>query len=161
MTIGDWFTLIAVVVALFFGVYSIVQSNMMQKKQQRHALLKELIDWCTQIIEAIRLEEIPVVGNQDLLIARRRVFGNKVFKLLALKGNMEYMYHIAAINHNLQTKVEMLQNKLNDVVDLTFGKVEKGKIEQENVEDTTFKELQGIASDIIITAAKIRTENVL
>ncbi len=161
INIGDWFTLVAVIVALFFGVWSIIQSNLIQKKQQRHALLRELIEWCTKIIEAVRLEEIPIVGNQDLEIARRRVFGNKIFKLLALGGVSEYMHLIAAISPSIQQKVKELQNKLNEIVDLVFGDIGNKELDYEEISDTTFRELQKMASDIIVAATQIDTKNVL
>ncbi len=161
MNIGDWFTLGAVIIALFFGVWSIIHSNLIQKKQLRHSLLRELIEWCVQIIEAVRLEEIPIVGTQDLETARRRVFGNKSFKLLALDSKPEYMYQISRISPDLRQKVEELQRKYKEIYELTWNNISSKEYDYEKISDTHFRELSNIASGIIVLATQIHTKNLL
>ena len=49
MTIGDWITVIAVIVALAIGAGSIIQTRSIQKKQNRQSLLNEISDWAITI----------------------------------------------------------------------------------------------------------------
>jgi len=49
MKIGDWITVIAVIVALGLGVRSIIQTHILQKKERRQILLNEIIEWLRSI----------------------------------------------------------------------------------------------------------------
>ena len=81
MVIGDWITLVAVITALTLGALAMIQTNRIQKRQYKHLLINEIIDWATEIVKSIRTENIPIVGSTDLETARKRVLGNKFFQL--------------------------------------------------------------------------------
>ena len=49
MEVGDWITLVAVLVALGIGIASILHTQSLQKKERRERLLNEIIEWATDI----------------------------------------------------------------------------------------------------------------
>jgi hypothetical protein len=48
MEVGDWITLAAVIVALGLGVASILQTQILQKRERRERLLNEIIEWAKE-----------------------------------------------------------------------------------------------------------------
>ena len=95
MVIGDWITLGAIIIALIIGILALLQTNRIQKRQYKHLLINEIIDWATKIVQSIRVENVPIIGSTDLVTARRRVLANKYFQLWGLDTKTEYMKHIA------------------------------------------------------------------
>lgn len=49
MGVGDWITLVAVIVALGIGVASILYTQRLQKKERKERLLNEIIEWAEEI----------------------------------------------------------------------------------------------------------------
>ena len=49
MEVGDWITLVAVIVALGLGVSSLVQTQSLQKRERKERLLNEIIQWAIEI----------------------------------------------------------------------------------------------------------------
>ena len=45
MEVGDWITLVAVLVALGIGLVSILHTQSLQKKERKERLLNEIVEW--------------------------------------------------------------------------------------------------------------------
>jgi hypothetical protein len=55
MGIGDWITIVAVLVALGIGVSSIIQNEILQKRERKERLLNEIFEWASDIEKAATL----------------------------------------------------------------------------------------------------------
>ena len=49
MVPSDWITLAAVIVALAIGIISLLHTGSIQRRQYRHQLLQEIIDWAVNV----------------------------------------------------------------------------------------------------------------
>jgi len=61
MEIGDWITLGAVIVALGLGLYSLIQTHKLQKRERRERLLNEIIEWAKDIHKSSLEIDIPFI----------------------------------------------------------------------------------------------------
>jgi hypothetical protein len=60
---GDWLTLAAVIVALSIGVSSIIQTSRIRKQDRKEAILREIIDWASEIVESRTVSNLPVTPD--------------------------------------------------------------------------------------------------
>jgi hypothetical protein len=161
MAVGDWITLIAVVIALTFGVLALVQTNRIQKKQYRHLLINEIIDWATEIIDSFRIENVPIVGNTDLETARKRVLTNKFFKLWGLDSKTEYMKHIATSFPEVSDKLTEVGANLNALLEIFREVVHKKEEKPEDILDSYFRRLDKSAEEVIQLAIQVKTKELI
>lgn len=161
MVIGDWITLVAVVIALTLGVLAVIQTNRIQEKRYRHLLINEIIDWATEIAKSIRIENIPIVGTTDLETARRRVLTNKFFQLWGLDARTDYMKHIAAFFPEVSNKLTEVEVNL-DELSRVFGEVvERKEKEFEDILDPYFRRLDKSAKEVIKLAIQVKTQELI
>ena len=77
MKVGDWITLAAVIVALVIGVASIIQTQMLQKRERKERLLNEIIEWATEIHTASLKTDLPNIDPFLELYIEERAEGNQ------------------------------------------------------------------------------------
>lgn len=63
MDCGDWITLTAVMVALGLGLSSLIQTHRLQKRERKERLLKEIVEWVTDIQKVSLEVDIPAIGS--------------------------------------------------------------------------------------------------
>lgn len=161
MEIGDWITLGAVIIALTIGILALLQTNRIQKRQCKHLLINEIIDWATEIVKSIRVENVPIVGNIDLVTARKRVLVSKYFQLWGLDTKTDYMKHIATFFPEVSEKVTEIQQNLNalpKVFDEVMGKNEE---KFEDILSPYFSRLDESAEEVIKLAIQVKTKELI
>ena len=161
MSIGDWITLVAVITALTFGISALVQTNHIQKRQYRHLLINEIIDWATEIVKSIRTENIPIVGSTDLETARKRVLTNKFFHLWGLDSKTEYMKHIATFFPKVSDKLTEVQLNLNALLEIFRDTVHRKEEKFEDILDPYFRRLDKSAEEVIQLAIAVKTKELI
>lgn len=161
MVIGDWITLGAVIIALIIGILALLQTNRIQKRQYKHLLINEIIDWATEIVKAIRVENVPVVGSIDLITARKRVLVSKYFQLWGLDTKTDYIEHIATFFPEVSEKVTEIQQNLNALPEV-FNEVVKKKEEKfEDILSPYFSRLDKSAEEVIKLAVQVKTKELI
>ena len=158
MVIGDWITLTALIIALTLGVWALVQANRMQKRQYKHLLINEIIDWATEIMKSTRIENIPIIGSSDLETARRRVLGNKYFQLYALDAKTNYMKGIAAFFPRMSNKTSEVESNLNELSRVFFEAVDRREDQFEDAVAPYFRRVDRSAQELIELAIQAKTE---
>ena len=161
MVIGDWITLVAVIIALTLGVLALIQTNHIQKRHYKHLLINEIIDWETEIVKSIRTENMPIVGSTDLATARKRVFGNKFFQLWGLDAKTEYMQHIATFFPKVSDKVTEVQLNLNTLSKVFWEAADKKEEKFEDIVDPYFRRLDKSAEEVIQLAIQVKTKELI
>lgn len=161
MVIGDWITLVAVIIALTLGVLALIQTHRIQKRQYKHFLITEIIDWATEIVKSTRVENMPIVGSTDLETARRRVLGNKYFHLWGLDAKTDYMKHIAAFFPEVSDKVTEVQLNLNALSEVFWEAVNRKEEKFEDVLHPYFRRLDKSAEEVIKLAIQVKTEELI
>ena len=131
MGTSDGITLAAVIVALGIGVTSIIQTKRIQKRTYKHALLKEIIDWATDVGSPKYGLNIDVltsggISDNDKLLASLLT---QAFHLDMLIQKSNYIAKIAPIfTKDLEKAVEEVRVALREhqkIIDsFTDGKID-------------------------------------
>jgi len=159
MLLGNWITLSAVIIALTLGVLAMIQTKRIQQRQYKHMLINEIIDWATEIIEVVRVENMPIVGITDIDTARARVMGNKYFKLWGIDAKTEYMKHIAIFFPQLIDKTEEVQQKLDTLSENFWSTFESRKGKFDEIVAPYFRAVDKSAAELITLATQEKTKN--
>ena len=161
MEIGDWITLIAVITALTLGILAIMQTNRIQKRHYKHILINEIIDWSTEIIKSIRTENIPIVGSTDLDTARKRVLGNKIFKLMGVDAKTEYMKRISTVFPELSAKLAEVQLNMDTLSEVFWEASDRAEKKLEDTVDPYLRQLDKSATEVITLAIQVKTKDLI
>ncbi len=138
MNIDSWLTLIAVIVALGLGVSSLIQTQMLQKRERRERLLNEIIEWAIEINTVSLKTDLPKIdpflelyieekakGSQEIIESIKRNIVDK--QLYRIEGETLLKYgipfarneYIRAIAHKDFKK--SLQDKIDNAISVFTG----------------------------------------
>ena len=155
MEIGDWITLVAVLVALGIGVASILHTRSMQKRERRERLLNEIIEWG----ESIRKSSF--VFNLAELISVLQLTGDNKRRVLALKIDYEcrivgarytYLKNIASeLDVSVQSAIEDVSANLAKHIQL-LGLEFDGKTKENDVPDSIDRLKESVIKMIEVAA---------
>ena len=180
MEIAGWITLAAVIVALGIGVTSILQTQILQKRERKERLLNEIIEWAIDVAKC-RFDSRPIdhkepqtgfwqflVDVQDNLTKQQRI-GLYIRKISPTFGQR---LHISVIK-----LVKVIQNFI-DVLDQPRAEAEKnissGRTEISNEEakldnhiytnlemlTSASQQLDKASNKVIKEATKIKTKDI-
>jgi hypothetical protein len=122
MEVGDWITLAAVLVALGLGLYSLIQTHNLQKRERKERLLNEIIEWAVGILkldsdlfsftESVRLRfTINLVPSQT----PDKLYSDTV----SLRDKGRYIKRVANIaGDKTNDAAAKIHNELNDIANL-------------------------------------------
>lgn len=114
-------------IALFLGLHSSWKINKLRRLEKREGIIKEIIEWATDILRCCHQYEIPLIGEGSAEIMIRRTEGNRVTKLRELAVKSQYLMTIAS---RINTKLfDSIKSVLLDVGKLTEALMERVNIE--------------------------------
>ena len=165
MEIGDWVTLLAVIVALGIGVASILHTQSLQKKERRERLLNEIIEWAVDVrkssSESIDPSKIEF-DAQPTQIASQQGFRHLRWRYQSLNTKSAYMKEAIskAFGCNLLSAVEKVIQKLDKAIEILEGCITSKAKENSAKIEAYKKSLDCCAEELIIEAAKIKTKDI-
>ncbi|MFH1652155.1 MAG: hypothetical protein ABID87_08685 [Chloroflexota bacterium] len=156
MDIGDWITLAAVIVALGIGVASILQTQIMQRRDRKERLLNEIIEWAIDILNCGREEPFDwhkILATPDIIS----------LKIIAANLNMAYAKiracgtPIIDFANECDTNLGKLVNEVHADLSTIITTTEKETREEATKEEVgeIRKELEKKATELIKQAARL------
>ncbi len=160
MEISDWITLAAVIVALAIGVTSLLQTQMLQKRERKERLLNEIIEWAIDINKGGWEVIIPINLALDEDTSERENLARLLFKYQTLYAKSEYIQDIAlAFEENLHPALKRVTRNLKEAINRIDEYLFKQKGTKERVEQSN-KPLHKSVITLIKEAAKIKTGDI-
>ncbi len=123
MDIGDWITLTAILVALGLGVSSLIQTQLLRKKERRERLLTEIIEWATNSVHiswefgtAFKEALKPMISREQQLSKFTQIAEVKEH-LMQFAGRNVYITALAlGVKKHLQEAISKLDKDLANYI---------------------------------------------
>ena len=150
MNISDWITLAAVLVALGLGVSSLIQTQMLQKRERGERLLNEIIEWAIDVAKS-------AVSRQTM--AKTELWKTKL-EYKYSKAKNKYITEVVSSSFNeLSSSVRSVTTELDNAIDATMQFIENQKRPGDKLVNYESKLTESVA-ELITEIGKIKTKGI-
>ncbi len=149
MTTSDWINTLVAIGTISLAVVafsSIRQTRNIHKKEHRDKLLKEIIEWATDILRCCNQFEIPLTGLGSGELLLRRIETNRVTKLGEIACTSQYLMVVASkINTELFDTIQGVAKEIGNTREVLMEranietKFDEGKVKQKEVDNIEAK----------------------
>ena len=161
MWVGDWIILGVLAVLVAFGILVVRRTRYLQKRQYKIILINEIIDWASEIVKSIRMENVPVYNDIDEEAARKRVLNNRFFHLYGLEAKAEYMNTIAARFPELPGKIAEVRLNMKELSDVFLESLDGNVDDYGCALDNRFIRLEISAEEVIEFAIQLKNDKLV
>ncbi len=160
-------------IALFLGLHSSWKIDKLRRLEKREGIIKEIIEWSTDILGCCHQYEIPLIGEGSAEIMIRRIEGNRVTKLRELAVKSQYLMVIASkidiklfdSTKSVLQEVGKLSETIMERVNIET-KLDKGNATQEDADkaikkyDEQLTNLEQTTEALIVLATEVFSDSV-
>ncbi|MFC1914128.1 hypothetical protein ACFLXF_02515 [Chloroflexota bacterium] len=171
MEVGDWITLVAVIVALGIGVASILNTQRLQKQERKERLLNEIIEWAIETTQSKmkgffkdsynNIKEYPfdnkyfIAQLHELRISYSNLLSKTAYICNVTKSSDEEM---RKNSENAIANIIMITKILNDMTEIDEQRIGKEIHEYFEVLQEYEDKLNNSANEVMDRASKLKAK---